>query len=140
MEKFIDFDFEKIYAGQKILFVGYPKGFFDTKNFLPVVRSGSIASIPSIDFEGRKQLLIDAQVFPGSSGSPVFTIIGGEYKLLGIISEVPIRPLDFLDVPVEKSTNANEKSEKNEVSIPIQFIGLGMLFKSGTIKEVFDLV
>lgn len=140
LEKFIDFDLNSILAGQKIIFIGYPKGFFDTVNFLPVARSGFIASIPRVDFQGKKQLLIDAQVFPGSSGSPVFIQIGRAYKLLGIISEVPIRTLDFLELEVGKIRATEKKEEKAEkVSIPVQFIGLGMLYKNETIKTVFDL-
>lgn len=141
LEKFIDFKLDFILAGQRIMFIGYPKGFFDTVNFLPVARTGFIASIPGVDFEGKKQLLIDAQVFPGSSGSPVFIEIGSTYKLLGIISEVPIRSLDYFEIEVDK-TKASEKKEKNDerILIPIQFIGLGMLYKYEAIKVVFDLV
>ena len=140
LEKFIDFNLDSIFAGQRIMFIGYPKGFFDTANFLPVARSGFIASIPSVDFQGKKQLLIDAQVFPGSSGSPVFIKIGHAYKLLGIISEVPVRHLDFLELEVDKAKTTEKKEEGAEkVSIPIQFIGLGMLYKNEIIKIVFDL-
>jgi hypothetical protein len=140
LEKFIDFDLSMVFASQKIVFVGYPKGFFDNINFLPVVRSGFIASIPSTNFQGKKQILIDAQVFPGSSGSPVFVETNGGYKLLGIISEVPIKKLDFLEIEIDKKKVAEKVENVSEkVSIPIQFIGLGMLYKNETIKTVFDL-
>ena len=141
LKEFIDFSFDSIYAGQKVVFIGYPKGFFDNINFLPVMRSGFIASIPAVDFQNRKQLLIDAHVFPGSSGSPVFYETSGKYKLLGIISEVPITKLDFLQVDVDKKnvTEYKKKEVSDQVSIPIQFIGLGMLYKNETIKTVFDL-
>ena len=140
LEKFIDFDLGTILAGQKIIFVGYPKGFFDDVNFLPVARSGFVASIPAVDFRNKKQLLIDAQVFPGSSGSPVFIEVNGNYKLLGIVTEVPIRALDFLEIDTDKS-KVTEKKEQSTTkkSIPIQFIGLGMLYKKETIETIFDM-
>ncbi|MBI5466031.1 MAG: trypsin-like peptidase domain-containing protein [Candidatus Kerfeldbacteria bacterium] len=112
LDKFIDFNFTDIFAGQRIIFVGYPKGFFDDLNFLPVARCGSIASIPAVDFRGKKQLLIDAQVFPGSSGSPVFVQLGIAYKLLGILSDVPIKPLDFLEAEVDKAKITEKKMKK----------------------------
>lgn len=59
---------------QEIVFVGYPIGMYDTKNYLPIVRRGITASPPTIDYCGRPIFLIDAAVFPGSSGSPVFAL------------------------------------------------------------------
>lgn len=135
LDKFIDFNPSVLYCGQKIIFIGYPTGFFDKTNFLPVMRSGTIASIPYIDFENKKQILIDAQVFPGSSGSPVFVEVEGQYKLLGIVSEAVIKGLDYI-----KIKNTAEEQEKKDQSYPIQFIGLGMVFKFSAIKEIYDSV
>jgi len=133
-ENFFDFDIKTLTAGTRILFIGYPTGFYDKKNSLPVMRVGSIASIPSVDFNGLRQILLDAQIFPGSSGSPVFIIVNGKYKLLGIVSNTVYKSLDFMEV--------KKTSEKNEekASVPLQYIGLGLLFTNETIKEVYDLV
>ncbi len=126
---FFNFDISTLVIGQRIVFIGYPEKFFDVKNFLPVARFGSIASIPSIDFNGKKQILIDAAVFPGSSGSPVFFLSKeNQYKLLGIISSGPIRELEYIKISTGKSI------------IPVQFINFGMIFKLDTIKEVFEKV
>ncbi|MFA5355367.1 MAG: serine protease [Candidatus Paceibacterota bacterium] len=133
IDKFIDFDLSTIHCGQKVVFIGYPTGFFDKKNFLPIMRSGIIASIPDIDFQGKQQILIDAQVFPGSSGSPVFVEVGGKYKLLGIISDGVIKELGFTKI---KKTGEAE----DEKYLPIEFIGLGLVFKYTAIKEVYDAV
>jgi hypothetical protein len=133
IEDFLTFERSELIAGMKILFVGYPSGFYDKKNFLPVMRSGTIASIPSVDFNGEPRILLDAQVFPGSSGSPVFASINGRYKLLGIVSDAIFRGLNFIEV--EKSTDT--KVEK--ISLPTEFMGLGLLFTSETIREVYNL-
>jgi len=55
-----------------ITFIGYPNGLFDEKNLLPIIRKGSFATPYQIYFNGEPTFLIDASVFPGSSGSPVF--------------------------------------------------------------------
>ncbi|MCM2338983.1 MAG: serine protease [Burkholderiales bacterium] len=133
LDEFSDYKNEDLYCGQNIVFVGYPTGFYDRKNFLPIFRNGNISSIPDINFNGKRQLLIDAQVFPGSSGSPVFVSHNGKYKLLGIIAESTFSYLDFTEV----ETVAEEKEKQK---IPIKWIGLGILFKLDTIKEVFNLV
>ena len=133
VDNFIDFDKNVLTASTKILFVGYPTGFYDRKHWLPVMRLGSIASIPSINFNGERQILVDAQVFPGSSGSPVFVSVNGRYKLLGIISNGVQKRLDFAEV--KKSTNDQE--QKNQ--IPTEWMGLGLLFTNETIKEGYNL-
>ncbi len=63
---------DQLVPGIDVYFVGYPENRFDVKHNLPIMRRGYIASIPKVDFNGRSEFLIDAQVFPGSSGSPVF--------------------------------------------------------------------
>ncbi len=69
-------DFDAI---EDIVLIGYPSGIFDTKNFIPVARRGITATPLSVDYGGRPQFLIDASVFPGSSGSPVFIVNRGMY-------------------------------------------------------------
>jgi hypothetical protein len=57
---------------QEVKFIGYPIGIWDEKNNLPIVRRGMTATDPAIDYNGKSEFLVDAAVFPGSSGSPVF--------------------------------------------------------------------
>ena len=57
---------------EEIIFVGYPVGLYDEYNLLQITRQGITATHPSIDYQGRPIFLIDASVFPGSSGSPIF--------------------------------------------------------------------
>lgn len=64
-----------------VTLVGYPYGFFDTANALPIWKTGTIASEPAVDFEKKPLLLIDVAAFPGMSGSPVFAIASGMYEL-----------------------------------------------------------
>jgi S1-C subfamily serine protease len=59
-------------ALEEVLFVGYPSGVWDHVNLMPILRRGTTATPIALDFEGRPEFLIDAAVYPGSSGSPVF--------------------------------------------------------------------
>ena len=63
---------DDIDAIEDIIFIGYPIGLYDEQNYTPIIRKGITATPVYIDFNGKKQFLIDASIFPGSSGSPVF--------------------------------------------------------------------
>ena len=60
--------------------IGYPIGLWDEYNNLPVVRRGSTATPIYMDYNNRKEFLIDMACFPGSSGSPVFIFNEGSYS------------------------------------------------------------
>jgi len=142
MEYFSNFDEPELDVGQKIVFVGYPDNRFDRKNNLPIVRDGIIASHPKVDFDGNEQFIIDAQVFPGSSGSPVFLnikeaqlnqgkiIMGGgglPYKFLGVVAATMIRnnKVDFIPTQHVPSTQ--------------EVIGLGIVFKATALQDLIRI-
>ncbi|MFE3998074.1 hypothetical protein ACFX43_04645 [Nocardioides sp. YIM B13467] len=60
---------------EPITFVGYPDGLYDAGSLLPIVRRGHSATALRIDYGNKPVFLVDASVFPGSSGSPVFLIV-----------------------------------------------------------------
>lgn len=55
-----DFDPAKLFAGSNISFIGYPDGRYDTVNNLPSLRTGTIATIPQIEFGGHERFVVDA--------------------------------------------------------------------------------
>jgi hypothetical protein len=59
--------------------IGYPDGIWDDKNNQPIARRGITATHPGVDYEGRREFVIDAACFPGSSGSPIFLLNQGSY-------------------------------------------------------------
>ena len=59
-------------AMEQVSFIGYPSGVWDQVNLMPIMRRGTTATPMELNFEGRPEFLIDAAVYPGSSGSPVF--------------------------------------------------------------------
>lgn len=133
------FNEPELTIAENIYFIGYPDDRYDEVNNLPLVRTGLIASHPKYDYNGYPKFVIDAQVFPGSSGSPVFIdlayenfkngeiIIGGrKIRLLGIVASTMIR---------NNELQAVSKAEKYTTQ---EVLGLGLVFKATTIKELID--
>lgn len=115
-------EYEKVALGNDVLFVGFPNDIYDIKNNLPLVRKGTLASLPNLDFNGRGELIIDAQVFAGSSGSPVFVDWDGTYKLLGVISGTMRR-------------HAANEASAGEI---YPTLGLGVVVKQRYVRELID--
>ena len=138
--------FGDLNALERILFVGYPNGVYDASNNLPVIRSGITATAPGVDYEGRPRFLIDASVFPGSSGSPIFAYdrgawlsgtsdwtVGSERVVfLGVLASVLYRELagslEFRDIPT--ATQA--------VPVNKEMIDLGVAHKAVTVVETIE--
>lgn len=53
---------------EEIIMIGYPNGIWDSVNNLPISRKGITATHSAVDYEGKTQFVIDASVYPGSSG------------------------------------------------------------------------
>jgi hypothetical protein len=58
--------------GSEVLLVGFPEGFYDEANQLPIARRGSIASVYRVHFKGRPIFIVDAHLHSEMSGAPVF--------------------------------------------------------------------
>ena len=111
-------DYEKVALGSEVLFVGFPDDYYDKVNNLPLLRRGTLASMPDVDFRGRGEVVIDAQVFQGSSGSPVFVDWDSKYRLLGVLSAMP--------------------REARTPSGSPALLGLGIVIKQRHVQELID--
>ena len=120
-------DYKKVTLGSDVIFVGYPRGFYDDVNNLPLLRRGVIASVPSVDFKGKGEIVIDAQIFPGSSGSPVFVACEGKYWLLGVVSKTVSFPSELQILPTNMPQIGIE-----------QLLGLGLVVKQEYVQELID--
>lgn len=67
-------------AVEDIIMIGYPNGLWDSVNNMPLIRKGITSTDVKLDYDGRKEFLIDAACFPGSSGSPVLVCNVGSYR------------------------------------------------------------
>lgn len=116
---------ENLGAIEEITFIGYPSGIYDEVNSAPLIRKGITASPIWYDFKGEKKFIIDAGVFPGSSGSPVFIYNQGSYATDQGIN-VGTRIL-FIGIISETYSKQEADSEV--------YLGLGRVIKSQILKE-----
>jgi hypothetical protein len=72
-------DLKNMGAIEDVVMIGYPDGIMDTVNVKPITRKGITATHVNIDYEGKKEFLIDIACFDGSSGSPVFLFYQGAF-------------------------------------------------------------
>lgn len=115
-------DLNKLSAIEKITFIGYPKGIFDEINNVPIVRQGITATPIWNNFQNKNEFLIDASVYPGSSGSPVFIFNEGSYSIENGIA-LGSR-LFFVGVLSRSYEFANN-----------QFMNLGVVIKSNILED-----
>ncbi|MCJ7484250.1 MAG: serine protease [Thermodesulfovibrionales bacterium] len=62
-----------IQPGEDVMIIGFPRGLSDIKHNLPIVRNAMISSVYGVDFQDNQFFLVDANLHPGMSGSPVIT-------------------------------------------------------------------
>lgn len=135
----------KVRPSSKVTLIGYPYGFYDEKNALPIWKTGSIASEPEANFGGIPNFLVDVSAFPGMSGSPVFAIsygmyeteegattVGGARKFLGIYSSMQmLEENKYLEeIPQEKRPGI--KTTKS--------LELGHVWKADLILETVESI
>ncbi|MBS3921971.1 MAG: trypsin-like peptidase domain-containing protein [Nitrosarchaeum sp.] len=138
-------DLEDCDAVEDVLFIGYPKGVYDEKNYTPIIRKGITATPVYLDYNGKKQFLIDASIFPGSSGSPVFLHDNNIHWTKKDGKPSDSRTL-FLGI-VSEAYLYEEENEVKRITIPAQeilksshkqMLGLGIVFKSETIITTIE--
>ena len=126
-------------ALEEVIFVGYPNNLFDHANLTPIMRRGSTATPIALDYNGEPAFLIDAAVFPGSSGSPVFifdrgmyatregpTQVGSRLILLGVLAAVHVREV------------AAELVQTHVGAVFQDPLNLGIVYKAETIDACVD--
>jgi hypothetical protein len=118
-------------AIEEVVFIGYPSGLYDPQNFTPLVRRGITATPVWNDFQGERAFLIDAGVFPGSSGSPVFILNEGAFTTKDGLS-VGNRPI-FLGV-------LSQAMLRQEANQPNVFPGIGKVVKAQCVSEFADRI
>jgi hypothetical protein len=68
---------------EAVTLLGYPDGFYDERNYLPVARRGTTATPIWVDWNGKPEFLVDIAGFSGNSGGPVLLYDPGAYPIRG---------------------------------------------------------
>lgn len=85
-EKALSSGARELRVGEEVTFLGFPDVFPGTPGAFPLLRSGKIASYPTAEMRAGRKFVINADVYPGDSGAPVFARTrGGRAKLVGMI-------------------------------------------------------
>jgi hypothetical protein len=138
---------EDITEGEEVLILGYPLGLVHSRINSPIVRQGIVATkighrirvlLPSSSGEPMRVeipgFLIDAQIIPGSSGSPVVLkpVIGR--KVRDKIEMVTATPYLLGIVSATETTSIRMEG----YAFPT-LAGLGIAYDASTIKETIEL-
>ena len=127
-------------AIEEVTFIGYPNGLVDSVNHTPIFRRGITATPIEQDWNGKPQFLIDASVFPGSSGSPVFILDRGSYHHKGnLVVGNRIHFLGILAAVHQQSALAEIiLASQNPKAVVRQNMDLGIVYKWHTIERCID--
>ena len=127
--------------GSLVYILGYPAAIFDPRNVLPILRVGAISTDPQTGFNFNDELrrtmnfpehidgfLVDANIYPGSSGSLVISVPKDGAPGSSAANRTPlIVGIVSGSIPIfDASLRSYER------------IGLGMVYTAETIKDVLD--
>jgi hypothetical protein len=132
---------DELDAIEDVVFVGYPANLYDTANLTPILRRGSTATPVALDYQGQPAFLIDASVFPGSSGSPVFVLNRGSFSTRtgGLMAGTRVVFLGVLAAVHTRSVRAEVVPLPTRMGLAFADpLNLGIVFKASAIDSVAD--
>jgi len=126
---------------EELIFIGYPNALFDQVNLTPIMRTGTTATPIMLDYNGLPAFLIDASVFPGSSGSPVFLRDRGMYRKRDGSMAVASRFYLLGIVAAMYSSQHHAELEELPAKLGLTLhdsLNLGIVYKASAIIECVD--
>jgi len=104
--------YQKADLGASCHMIGFPAGYWDRKNLLPVSRKSMLASLPGVDYGVRHQLLLDSPCRSGWLGSPVLDKDeSGEVRLMGMVSHCEFQDEEEQDTADQGSMSIMVKTD-----------------------------
>jgi hypothetical protein len=140
-------DMKNLMPIEDIIMIGYPNGLWDDYNNLPLVRKGITATPYVVDYQNKKEFLIDMACFPGSSGSPIFLvneggfstssgfIVGNRFHFLGILHAGPV--FNATGTIEQKSIPCH--TDANYTNTPVM-MNLGYCIKAEKLQDFLPLL
>lgn len=140
----------ELQVGSELLVVGYPRGFTDNLNQLPIAKNCIVSTPIEIPFEGKPYFLMDGNLFPGMSGSPVitkpsstFNINGGlsfastpQIFFMGIHSATFYKKVGLEDKPIYSLENGEIKIKGFKTEPVQENLGIQTCWYNGVIEEL----
>lgn len=123
-----------INPGEDVMVIGFPRGLSDSTHNLPLVRSALISSAYGIEFGGSPMFLVDANLHPGMSGSPVMTRpknVWSDKK--GNTNMLTGSPMYFLGI-FSATVSVNLSATQQEA------LGLGTVWYAKLIEEIIGSI
>lgn len=132
-------------AIEEITMIGYPYGLRDTLNDVPIVRRGITATPIFLNYNLKKEFLIDMPVFFGSSGSPIFIYNQGNWSsrtstqigttsrvvFVGINYATYTKDFDGKILPIK----SDYLEDTLKVITPLPLYNIGVIIKSQRLLE-----
>lgn len=133
--------------------IGYPDSLWDEYNNMPLFRKCHTATRIDLDWNGKKEFLIDGACYNGSSGSPIVLLEEGMYYsrkenthklgstrmfLLGIQFATHLHQISgILEAQVDHKNKQIIPNLSSRSSVPNN---LGYVIKAERIKEILDII
>ncbi|WP_460154982.1 S1 family peptidase [Pseudomonas sp. S1_F04] len=138
---------------ETIVMIGYPDGLWDEVNNRPLARRGLTASHALTRWNGKRQFVIDAACFHGSSGSPVFLYDDGVIRssegsfslvtraiLLGTLCSGPTVNAKGELVEVEAPTTVDVGPARRQIPVVQTMMNLGYVVHADALDDFIPLI
>lgn len=141
-------ELEDLGALEDVIMIGYPNGIWDPANNMPIIRRGATATHPNLNYEGRREFMIDAACFPGSSGSPVFLYNNGSWANRAggmIMGGIRVKLLGLLYAGPQHTASGevrivNVPTQQRAIAISTIPNNLGLVIKASRLLEMDDVL
>jgi len=114
-----------VLPGDPVAIVGFPLGLVQSGG-LPIWKTGTVASDPDMDYEGKRMFAVDTTSRPGMSGSPVYAVRSGTYRSKAGTLMVPL------------AAGSSVKRMLGVYSEQILVAEIGGVWKAEVLKELYD--
>ena len=124
-----------IEATTDVVICSYPHGFYDKANKFPIIKSGIISSSWGANFNGSPHFLIDAKLFPGSSGGLVISKPADVAMINGHLMHAKEKQYVFLGI--YSGEYYYEKIENGKTVLKEDY-GLGIVWYSTLVPQIIN--
>ncbi len=124
--------------GEELQCLGFPLGLESSAAGFPILRSGKIASFPVYPSQQAPEILIDARIFGGNSGGPVFFDFSARHKFGK--SEKSLDWRGIVGVLSQDISNVQRIEGYFESSMRRDPLGLAVVVPSHFVKETIALL